>query len=361
MTVYILNIFLILIWGFVLTYINPTRRKKAAFCTIASFQWILLSGLRHPSVGPDTENYMYSFSASGRFSWQELFNAFFRFYFKNEEKIVLSDGTALSKDVGFTLFEKLIHVFTDNPQVYLFIVAVVIFSSLGYFIYKNADDPCFAYILFSTLFYSFFAITGLRQAIATALGVFIGYEFIKQRKLWKFLLVILIAFTIHKSVLVFLPFYFLARLKISWKYFTAVIAATAAMLLGGAPLILQLGELFGYDREEVYEANTTTYTLLMLLIGAATIFLYRYIQKQGAYKNTEINAAVLSSALTLLTTVDQAMMRVQQYYALFLMFGIPNIYNSLDKKIKPIVRIAGVGGLLLLFIRTHPTYMFYWQ
>ena len=63
------------------------------------------------------------------------------------------------------------------------IVAAIVFASLGYFIYKNSDDPAFSYVLFSALFYSFYAITGTRQALATALVVFVGFEFIKRKGL----------------------------------------------------------------------------------------------------------------------------------------------------------------------------------
>lgn len=361
MTVYLVNIIFILIWGLLLTHVNPTQRKKAIFCGIASFQWILISGLRHVSIGADTRGYVRSFIRVGQYSWKEIFDAFAKFYFSDIDKVVLSDGGSLSKDAGYLIFQKFVHIFTDDPQVYLIIVAVIIFVSLGYFIYKNSEDPCFSYILFSTLFYSFYAITGIRQALATALAVFIGYEFIKQQKFWKFLVVIVIAFTIHKSVLVFFPFYFLARKKITWRYMAVVAGASVAAISIGAPLILKLGKVFGYDRENVYMADTSTYTFLMALLGIGTILLYKHIQRQNSSKDMEINAVLLATGLTLLTTVDQATMRVQQYYALFLMFGIPNIYSCFSKKDRIMIQTICVAALSVLFIRNNPHYMFFWQ
>lgn len=362
MAVYLVNIILILIWGLLLTYMNPTQRKKKVFCGIASLQWILVSGLRSPMLSADVAiNYRRIFDYSRNLSWKRVFEGFVDFYFYDKDEVSIGGNLFATKDMGYLVFQKFIHIFTDNFQVYLFIVAVIIFASLGYFIYKNSIDPCFSYILFSVLFYSFFAVTGIRQSLATALAVLIGYEFIKQNKFWKFVIIFLVAYTLHKSVLVFLPFYFLAKIKISWKYLLSVVGVTAAALAIGSPLTLALGRLFGFDRDEVYEASTATYTFLMFLLGAVTIVFFKMIQKQGKYKDMEINATVMASAMTALTLFDQSIMRVQQYYALFLMFNIPSIYNCFDKKVKIILRIGCIGALIVLFLMQRPSYLFFWQ
>lgn len=360
MIIYLLNIFLILFWGFLLIYNKSSSKKRLFFCVISSLQWTLISGLRAAEIGADTSGYIRQFENAEGYSWQVIIDAFKEVYFTNGA--TLSVGTnPLHKDPGYVVFEKIMHFFTDNAQVYLFIVAVLIFSSLAYFIYKNSEDPVFSYILFSTLFYSFYAITGIRQALATALIVFVGFEAIKKRKLWGFIVIVAIAYTLHKSAIVFVPFYFLSRKKMTWKYVGILFGTTVISLSLGARFILFVGELAGYDRESVYEANTVTYTFIMALLGIAVIFFFKLIQQKNEFKDMELNATLLATALTFFTLIDQSMMRVQQYYALFIMFSIPDILSCFEKRSRDIMRIACIAVLILYLIRNNPQYMFFWQ
>lgn len=356
MTIYLLNIILLLIWGYYLIYSHPTENNKIRFCVIASFQWTLVSGLRGNSVGADTVGYIRMFDKVGTSSWKEILHAFVEVYFQGRTPRI-SIENFLYKDTGYLVFQKIVHIFTDNAQVYLFIVAMIIFASLAYFVYKNSEDPVFSYILFSALFYSFYAITGLRQALATALIVFVGFEFIKNRKMWKFFIIALIAFILHKSAIIFIPFYFLATKKITWKYIGILSGITVFFLIMGERFILLTAVLLGYNRDAVYVADTSNYTMIMTLVGIAIILLFEKIQN----KDMEINATLLAVSLTLLTLIDQSMMRVQQYYALFLMFSIPSLLNCFEKKSRNILRIGCIFVLILYLIRNNPQYMFFWQ
>ena len=360
MIIYLLNVFLILVWGGFLFYRKPTNANKIRFCVIASAQWILVSGLRGSSVGADTQGYMRMFEQVDGYSWRTVLDAFVDVYFRGRTPASSAENI-LYKDPGYLVFQKIAHIFTDNSQVYLVIVAVIIFVSLAFFVYKNSEDPVFSYILFSTLFYSFFAITGIRQALATALIVFAGFEFIKKRKIWHFALIALIAFTLHKSSLVFIPFYFLANKKITWKYIGIFSGLTLIFLSLGSGFILTMASLLGYERESIYQADTLNYTLIMALVGIAGIIFFKWIQRKGKIKTMELNATFLAVALTFFTLIDQSMMRVQQYYALFLMFSIPDILDCFEKKSRTILRIACIFILILYLIRNNPQYIFFWQ
>lgn len=360
MVVYLCNILLILLWGMFLVYHKPNNRKKALFCTVASFQWTLISGLRGLSVGADTLNYRRSFNAIGTYSWSKVFHAFFEVYFRGRAVEDISENT-LYKDPGYAVFVKFAHIFTDNYQVYLLIVAAILFISLGYFVYKHSQDAVFSYILFSCLFSGFYAVTGIRQTLATALIVFVGYSFIQDNKFVKFVIVALVAFTLHKSSAVFVFFYFLSKIKVNWKYIVAILVALAVTITAGAPFILRIGQMFGYERDEVYESTPYVYLVLMTLMAVAAVIFAKRVQAADPKRGKELNAVLLAGALTALTVVDQSMMRVQQYYALFLMLAIPSMLQCLEKRFRWIVTLLGEGALIALMMQNHPQYVFFWQ
>lgn len=360
MVVYLANIAFILVLGICLIYLQPTQQKRKWFCWLSSLSWILISGLRHISVGPDTIQYANSFARAGITTWKQVFHSLYRVYIEGYSPQASAENF-LYKDPGYLLFQKIAHIFTDDYQVFLIIIAVIFFAAMGRFIYKNSEDPCFSFVLFSTLFYSFYAITGLRQTVATALVVFLGYEFIKERKFWKFVLVAVLAFMLHKSSIIFVPFYFLSRIKISGRYLLLIGGGTVAVFAIGSSFILWAASLIGYDRKEVYEAPTYTFTTLIVLVAIVVLLAYSQFKDKTPYKTIETNAIILAAVFSLFTLIDQSMMRIQQYYGLSMMLALPSTFSVLKDKNKLLVKIICIFALILLFIQNQPAYQFFWQ
>ena len=353
MSIYLFNIALIILYGIVFLY-TPKFRNRKLFCAMASLNWILLSGLRHISIGADTYVYkVYSFEISRKLTWYEIFNSFCLFF----------KGESLIMEPGYTMLERVTQIFTTNYQVYLIVIAIIFTVPLGKWIYKNSREPLISFLLYSVLFYSFFAITGHRQTIATALVVLIGYERIKKKQLFAFLGLVAVAFTIHKSAIAFLPFYFLANKKITKNYLITMLAIFPVIFLLRFQLMNLLVNIVGYESYLFqYEgAGTWTFTLILLLVFVVTVWKHKTILSTNPQAIHYVNALILAVFFTPLTFINPSTMRVVQYYSLFLMLLIPDIILSFNKKERAIVYYVATGLLLLLFIRNNPSYLFFWQ
>lgn len=360
MAVYVLNIIFIITIGVFLIYLKPTIFNRKIFVIMSASSWVLISGLRHWSIGADTYGYFHSFQRARQITWKESLKILKDVYVLNEAAPTLS-LRGVYKDPGYLIFEKIIGLFTGNYQIYLLIVAMIIFSSLALFVYRNSSDPLLSFIIFSTLFYSFYAITGIRQSLATSLIVFLGYENIKNKNLIAFFLLTIISFTLHKSVLVFAPFYFFAHINVDRKYILTMIGILLALFAGGPSLILNIASWFGYVREEVYRGNTYNYVIMMLLIGFSIVTFYRKLIDKEPTRKYELNATILGVFLTLLTLIDQSLMRVQQYYSLFILISIPTMTDLFKKNSKYIIKGVLIILLVLFFLSNAPNYMFFWE
>lgn len=352
MLIYLLNILFIFMWAFFLLAYKPSDQKKKAFCAIACIQWVLVSGFRSAYVGADTMNYRRLFYLVENTSWNKIFNNIL-FYIRGGE----------INDPGYVLFVKLFQVFSTNYQVYLIFIALVFMVPMAIWIYKNSSMPCLSFVIFSTLFYSFYAVTGIRQTVATAFVVFIGYEFIKKKKPIPFLIIMLLSFFIHKSCVCFLPFLFFAHKKITWRYVGIFTVITSAFLALGKALYGPFAELIGYDIEKESLEDTSSYVIVVCLIMLASFIFMKYIKNNVDEDKFRAiyNAALFATAFTLLTIRNQAFMRVQQYYALFLMLLVPELVKAFNKRVQPIVYISGVGILILKLAFNNPFYEFFWQ
>ena len=350
MNIYVVNILLTLLWGFMLLLIKPTPNKRKAFVGLTAAQWILISGLRGMSVSPDMFSYKLRYNVTTHMSWKQVFRTFYDVYV-NEE----------GKDPGYTLFEKITQVFVTNYQAYLFIVAVIFFVCLAVWIYRNSRLPCFSYLIFSAFLFRFYAITGTRQTIATALVVLVGTELIKRRQFWKFLLICAIAFTIHKSSMVFLPFYFISQKEITVKYSAAIFGAFPILFVLRNQYIEVLNYISGYDYDALESSGAYSFTFIYMAVCVISIILIKFIKANCENYKIYYNALFMGMLFLPAVFVNPALMRVVQYFTLYIMLMIPEIVCSIEKKYRSMAYTAMTLVLLIASNLFNSSYQFFWQ
>lgn len=92
-------------------------------------------------------------------------------------------------------------------------------------VYDQSEDFFFSFFLFMTLSYYFQSLNTVRYYFAWAIAVF-SMKYVLKRQYLKFVLLILPAASVHKSVLLVIPVYFLAGL--SWKWWQLLLLGAAA-------------------------------------------------------------------------------------------------------------------------------------
>ena len=260
MNIFVVNIVLTLLLGALLLGIQPTERKKRIFIALMTINWTLISGLRGLTVGADTLVYKGRFERTAHTPWARLFENFYLVYV-NEE----------GKDPGYAVFEKCVQIFTDNYQVYLVVLAVIFFAGMAWWICRYSAEPCLSYLIFSSFLFAFYALTGLRQTLATVLVVFLGTKLIEERKFWRFLLIVAVAFTIHKSSICFLPFYFLSRIPVNKKTIVGVAVLTPLMFVFNEEIFRFLGHLVGYEYAELENRGAYGFTFMYIAVTVVMV------------------------------------------------------------------------------------------
>ncbi|KQS48663.1 hypothetical protein ASG38_05865 [Flavobacterium sp. Leaf359] len=361
MIVNLIVIALILLIGF---HYSRKRNKdsdlnRKRYIKTICFILILQSGLRNVAVGTDTYTYFLSYEDTKNMSWDKVWQIVIDYYKYNQ-----------GKDPGYTVFEKLVSLFTGEYQLFLFAIAILFFTALGQFIYKNTDrlrDAMVAFVIYSVLFYSFFSITGHRQTIATA-GTLFAFEFLKKRKLFYFLLIILIASTIHKTSLVFIPLYFITYLKKPNYYFWIVIVLFPVLLLISNAVALYIFSLTNSYEEYQHmdELKPVTFVCLMLLISVTALVRYKKIIKLNPTAVFYYFALMIGIVFLSLVFAIHGYMRIVQYFSIFIMLLIPLIlrsFNSAGRKIELLVYFCTITILLFFFLKSNfdMEYKFFWE
>lgn len=334
------------------------KRKK--YIILVCLLLILQSGLRNVAVGADTYAYYDAFERVKLMSWTQIFDTFIQVY-----------EFGVGKDPGYLFFQKIIQIVVNDYQIYLIVIAVLFFSALGNFIYKNTYriiDVMFAFILYSTLFYAFFSITGHRQTIATAVALY-GYELIKRKKLLPFIILILLASTIHRSVLIFIPLYFIRSQK-AIKYLLISFTVLLPLMFYYSDVISLFFQSMDYTYsayEQMENLRPYNYVVLNLTIFLLGVFTYKDSFKQKS-NDTQFWYAALLLATLFTTQVFHihGFMRVIYYFSIFNLLLIPHMFQIISKKTRIInsqLVALGIVLMLLLYIgsSSESEYKFFWQ
>lgn len=352
MIIYLINIALIIFWRLFFTQRRFANARKL-YCSTVAFQWILMSGLRDWSVGADTLAYYYAFENVKQKSWGNVFGNLFGYLFQELEV----------KDPGYELVTKVFQIFFKDYQLFLIAIAILFMALMARFIYKYSTSPCTSFILFSTLFYSFYAVTGHRQTIATALIVFWGYDLIRERKFWKFAAVAFASFLIHKSSLAFVPFYFLTRIPVTSAY--------KYILVGGIGLVTILGERlyapiarimgFGSGMVDYTGGGAELYAVILIALCIVTWYFYPQIRHHREDAPDLFHAISVTLLSALLVIQNQSFMRIQQYYSLFIMITVPELINIVKREYRLLTYLAFGAVMIFYLVRNNPHYSFFFM
>ena len=213
---------IILIISYLFSYIAfNILNKKVPFYILSLLAIIipsLLAGCRDTTVGYDIEVYMVPL-------FNELQNI-------SDWQALLLIGASSGLEWFFIIFNYLITRFTDNIFWAFFIQQLIVLILIYFTCYRlhtklNASFLYFTYLLF----YFCASMTAARQVFAISM-VFFSYPYIINRNLYKFIICIIVAWTMHSSALFALSLYPISIYSINNKRKIDVIKLIFLCVLG---------------------------------------------------------------------------------------------------------------------------------
>lgn len=204
MTIYIVLIVLIFIQAFCLSFISKAISKKI-FLILAFAEIVFISGLRK-SVGGDTEVYIDFFKTIANMSYYDILTYGF--------------------DTGFMMFCYLLSKISTNPQILIFASSFVITALVFKYIYFSSKITWLSVYLYITLLYFFHFMNLMRFGMATAI-LLQSIQYIEGKKLFKFIICVLIAGSFHSSAFLFIFTYIFGRITITKRKILIAVALCA--------------------------------------------------------------------------------------------------------------------------------------
>lgn len=295
------------------------REKVPLLMAIITFAYIVFwVGIR--SGVADTSTYIYGFTSLKKNipSFSELWN---------------SD----SKAPGFYLFNTVFKtIVSDNYHVWLMAIAIISTIPIMVVIRNRSNRFFYSSFLFIVTLNFYWLMNGIRQFLVVS--ILFGLSFlIEEKKTIPFIIVVLLLSTVHYTVIIWIPMFFIATGKPFGKkivFYIGILLLCVAFLnpfIDSMEMVLEETAYSGYTDQFAGDDGVSP---LRVLVMAVPVFLAFVGRKQieeddDRFINVCVNMSVISFGLYFLAMFTSGVMmgRLPIYFELYNLILIPYLID----------------------------------
>lgn len=291
------------------------------------FFLLLLLCCKAETVGHDTSNY--------------------RNMFEKSENFLLADVFSEWEDCLFVLLNYVIYNFSDNFQIYLTIISVLIVTPLMYFYCQDKRHALLKIVLFVNMSTFVMMFSGIRQMIAVSLGV-LAFDCIKKKRNLLFLILTAVAFLIHTSGFMIIFLYPLYHIRLRKKHLIFVVPLMIVLLVFNNAIFTLLNSFLMQfsSKFELETSNTGAFTSLILfaLLAAFSYFISdeEQMEKEDFALRNILMAAV---AMQCFAPLHVLAMRMNYYFIIFVPVAVAKAFATANKKY---ANVAKMGEIVII-------------
>lgn len=319
MVIYIAGFVLTLILSYISIKNKSNKKIYILFAVLSAIPLFLISALRY-GVGTDY------------------------FYRYVPDFVHLSKGNDVSNlELGFKLFEKFLMIFSKSYNILFITTSALIIFPIFYLIYKKSKYPVVSILLFIIGAFYFESLNLIRQYLAMTI-ILCSYPLLVDKKVFKWLLCVLLALSVHMSSIVCLVMILAVQKKFYSPIVTSIVSVTT-LLLG--PLIKKLMYIvvsftpYSNYLDTIYSKTNIMESIIVLNIFVYVIMYILYKKKMESNDISKedtffMNVQTLAVVMCVLSIQFSIMYRLVGFFMIFQIISIPkflNLKNKFDKRI----------------------------
>lgn len=365
MMVYIFLLIFVFACGLIPFQYPQNRTARIIFLILTFGAMTIILGLRGETVGEDTKHYLMMFRYADQVTWKDMLRGTgFRTVWYIDQY-----GFHDTVENGWLALCKFVHLFTDNGQVFIFLISALTCGLFAKFIYDNSVSVFYSTVIFMCESMYMFSFNGARQMLAVALTLYV-YTALKRRKIIKAVVYVLLAALIHNTALVAFALFPFVLIKQAGSYKKFKYAIVAAALSPFAVMMLKTAISRLIPRYTLY--FTTNYWTnsvggsVVLWVAEFALILAMYEKKFRVENSFQYSCFTLMYlAFELMGLQFSVFGRVAYYFRVFLILFFPCTDLYFSSKSRKVIRYAIIFLLILLFFSYARTdtriYSFFWQ
>ena len=312
MNIYALLVALVLVTALLM---RGYRQGNKKYVIVACLLLFAVYGLRDCyTIGNDSSSsYLHQFQRMPNYTWSDI----------------LSSGNGFN--VGYRILNKAVSDLTNGDyQFFIGLIAAFVSFCFGLLVYRYSPNPLASILYhFGLLLYTFH-FNALKQSIAMGFLMLAFIQIDRRKPVW-FVLITLFAAQFHFPATVFLPAYWIAKLK-PGRYYVLLMAGMLIITYSFRSQILTLMLTLYNDEEVGYVSMESvqflrTKALLMVVIVIAAILFRRPKQEDRIYS---ILMEFMGIAIVFQTFCGYSNIfeRLADYYFQFSVIFIPMVFDK---------------------------------
>ncbi|WP_078432586.1 EpsG family protein [Metabacillus halosaccharovorans] len=278
-----------------LDYTNLRPNKFMIFIVLTCL--VLVSGLRN-TIG-DTYFYMHAYETID-FTWKY---------------------TLENKDPGFSVLQMYLKNISNDPQILLFITALVTNLLIVITLYKYTKMVEIGFYVFITSGLFTVSMNGVRQFLAASF-IFWATKYLLTGQFKQYFFIVLFASTFHGSALILLPIYFIVRRE-AWTRVTFILLTFAILVVLGFEqfskilfTVLEDSQYGDYSNFEEGGAN-----ILRVFVDAVPIVIAYFgrdkLRELWLKSDIIVNMSLIGLLFSIIATQNWIFARFNIYFSLY--------------------------------------------
>lgn len=312
--------------------LRDDKEKRKKFLIICGAVLLFFTAFRSRYLGStDTYNYYNYYRVVSNMGWSDFIASNHPF------------------EWGFRVFNFILSRVFKDPQWIIIFSSIIIITCALYSIYKNSKDVAFSVAMYVSLGLWQFQVQGMRQAIAMSI-LMVAYEFLKDKKYYKFILLVALATTFHVTALVFL-------VVLLGPFLKSMLSVITTSFVFGVILFVFMDDLIRFVNtvlDSDYGAENPDGGYIATAIYAI-IILCTFLANKKIY--TDENEKMM-----LFVTLVGALCYVARYFgtwsaeriSFYFMFGqmimLPNSFDELNSRDKNVAKLFAYILMVALFM-----------
>ena len=281
--------------------------------------FFLLLAFRGLECGLDTNQYSHLFKEYSVQTISQLLNSY-------------------RHEFGYKVLNRLVGIVTTDYQMMLAVVAAICVYPLWYFYRRESDNQLLTIALFLTVAPYVMYFSGIRQSVAMSLGIPAWYA-AKNKKLWWFIAVVILAMQFHTSAFMLFLLYPLYQMKITKKWLWFVVPCMIAVFAFRSVIFTFLFTMLWQEYAITSATGAVNVLILLVMFG-----LYSYIipDEEKVDQDTAAmrNILLLSIVLQIFAMLHPLSMRMNYYFLMFVPILIPKIASRSKKELPQVAKLS---------------------
>lgn len=200
-------------------------------------------------------------------------------------------------------------------------------------VYDQSENFLFSFFLFMTLSYYFQSLNTVRYYLAWAVAVF-SMKYVLKKQYGRFILLILLTATIHKSVLLVIPVYILANFPWKrWQIFVLAVVSASGIFLKDLYLKAVVLLYPSYENTSYLDGGTSVINIVRIIgVLVFTLIYYRQAIAEDKQNRFYFQLNIFALLLYLCGSFIPEISRVGYYMTAGHIFLLPSVIAKIESR-----------------------------